>query len=100
MFRVIIISTAIFSFINFILPGGVKIDSTQIENVLGINQINYNINKATVETALWAYCLEKGNLPGNLNNLHPNYLDTKSLHLEELYQFEIIDGENCKFSLV
>lgn len=68
--------------------------------VLGINDINAQVNKPTIKTILLAYCISEGKLPDDLNSLYDNYLmDEKKLDLDELFIYDKVDDKDCTYHL-
>ena len=99
-FRILIVISGIFSFIYFISPASFKKLNLKDKDVLGITSANAAINKGQVETALMLYCIDKSDLPNDLNALYGDYLDQKTkINLNQLYNYKIEEKETCDYLL-
>lgn len=98
--KIFLATTGLMSLLFFLSPEKFELFSAKDTDVLGIQKINAKINKSSVETALTLHCLDKNDLPKELNNLYGDYLDSKvKVDLEELFIYRILSSEDCEYSL-
>ncbi len=98
MLRLTLLVTVVLSFLNFVNPNTFAFVDKNKEKVLGIDRINQSINIETVKTGLLVYCIEKGYLPTELNDLYRDVLSReKFLDLDKTFSYSL--GKDCKFNL-
>lgn len=98
MFKIALLLTGILSFIYFLKPTVFEPIKTSGEKVLGVKTLNKAVNIGTVKTALTIYCIDKGELPVNLNDLYEEVLSKDNyIDLNTLFKFEPED--KCEFNL-
>ena len=101
MLKAFLLVTGTISFLYFLFPATFGKLNPGTKDVLGVQKFNAQINKSTIETALLTYCINEGTLPEKLNGLYDGYLDAKArLDLEKLYDYQVLDPENCEYSVV
>jgi len=97
--KIFLVTTGLLSLSYFLFPENFQLFDTKDSDVLGIQKINAQVNKSSVETALTIYCVDTGKLPKKLNDLYGGYLDDRiRIDLSSLYKYE--PGRDCHYRLI
>lgn len=100
MMRFILFASGFVSLIYFLNPSIFPSAQVDTSDILGVSQINANINKSTIETALLMYCLSDGGIPEELSELYGGYLEERrKLDLDKIYSYKIVSKDNCEYDL-
>lgn len=97
MLRLVLLVSAILSFIYFLRPDTFP-TKKQVEDTLGISTVGQLVNAEVVRQALIIHCINNQKLPTKLNQLYDNELSKdKYVDLDSFYLLK--DKGNCEFDL-
>lgn len=67
---------------------------------MGVHTTTQTANRQTVYEGLLSYCLDKGKLPTDLNELYQAELSTTAkIDLNAYFKLKVLDSRSCEFEL-